>query len=312
MTASVKPLLGSTLFAGLLLSAAPALAQSHCVGQVLLPPGETRHGERVLEAPGHVQRFFVPGQVQRTASKTLVTPAREEKVSLPALYRTWHGYQTIPGKPRYEHTAPAFGLVNQTVLVQPGHYVWERRMGAVVPGGPPMPGQTMVTPTGEIMCRVWCPARYAVVQRQVMVAPGKVVAIPTKLEREVTKTVLVRPASVQVRHIPAVYHYSYSTRVITPGHWVVRRTPARFGWRETRQLHDGGSGWAPVVCGGPLSQPAMARMQASLNAQGYAAGPPDGIGRPETYTALHRFQVDHRLAAGQVTVESARALGVIQ
>ena len=56
----------------------------------------------------------------------------------------------------------------------------------------------------------------------------------------------------------------------------------------------------------------MARMQSSLAAQGYDAGPQDGVGRPQTYEALRRFQVDHRLAAGQVTVESARALGVVQ
>ncbi len=311
MTSSVKLLLSATTLFGLGLSAAPALAQSHCVGQVLLPPVEVRHSERVLQAPGRVERFFVPGRVERTAHKILVRPGSDERVSLPALYRTWHGYQSIPGKPRYERTAPVYGMVNQTVLVTPGHYVWQRTSGPVVNGAPPQPGQTMVAPTGEIMCKVWCPARYAIVPRQVMVSPGHVVAIPTKLEREVTKTVLVRPASVQVRHIPAAYRYTYSTRVISAGHWVVRRTAARYGWREMSQVHDGGSGWAPVVCGGPLSRPAMARMQASLNAQGYAAGPADGVGRPETYTALHRFQVDHRLAAGQVTVESARALGVV-
>ncbi|MGC1301634.1 MAG: peptidoglycan-binding domain-containing protein [Caulobacteraceae bacterium] len=313
MKLPMKPLLSAMTVSGLVLSAAaPAMAQGGCVGRVLLPPVEGRRTERVLEAPGRVERFMAPARIERTAHKILVRPAREERVSLPALYRTWHGYQQIAGKPRYEHTAPVYQMVNAQVLVAPGHYVWERRYGAVASNGPPQPGQTLVTPTGEIMCKVWCPARYAVVQRQVMVSPGHVVAVPTTMEREVTKTVLVRPASVQVRHIPAAYRYTYSTRVVAPARWYVRRTAARYGVREIHELHDGGAGWAPVVCGGPLSRPAMAHIQASLNAQGYTAGPADGVGRPETYAALRHFQVDHRLAAGQVTVDSARALGVIQ
>jgi Putative peptidoglycan binding domain len=312
MTSSLNLPSAALLSALVLLPAAPAPAQSACVGRVLLPPVEGRHDERVLLAPGRVERFHTAPRVERTAQKILVRPAREERVSLPALYRTWHGVQRIAGKPRYEHTAPVYRMVDQQVLVAPGHYVWERRYGAVASNGPPQPGQTMVTPTGEIMCKVWCPARYATVQRQVMVSPGETVAIPTSLEREVTKTVLVRPAGVQVHRIPAQYRYVYSSRVVAPGRWYVRRTAARYGVHEVRELHDGGAGWAPVVCGGPLSRPAMAHMQATLNAQGYQAGPTDGLGRPETYAALRRFQVDHRMAAGQVTVESARALGVIQ
>jgi len=305
----MKPLLSVLILSSL---ASPAFAQSNCVGRVLLPPVESRHGERVLEAPGRIERFHTPARVERIAHRVLVRPAREERVSLPALYRTWHGYEHVQGRPRYERTEPRYETVSERVVVAPGHYVWERRYGPMVSSGPPQPGQTMVTPTGEIMCKVWCPAQYGVVQHRVMAEPGHTITIPTTVEREVTRTVMVRPASVQIRRIPAEYRYTYATRLIAPARWYVRRTAVRYGVREVREMHDGGAGWAPVVCGGPLSRPAMAHMQASLNAQGYAAGPADGLGRPETYTALHRFQVEHRLAAGQITVESARALGVVQ
>ena len=309
----MKPLLSVLLLSAAASSAfAPsAFAQGGCVGKVLLPPVESRHAERVLEAPGGVRRVYIPGRVERTVHRLLVSPGREERVRLPALYRTWHGYEHAAGPTRWEHTPPRYETVPERVEVQPGHYVWERRYGPVVAGGPPEPGQTVVTPTGEIMCKVWCPARYAYVPHQVLAEPGRAVAVPTTVEREVTRTVMVRPASVQVRRTAAVYRTVVSTRVLSGGRWLVSRTPARFGLREVGEVHDGGAGWAPVVCGGPLSRPAMARMQSSLAAQGYDAGPPDGIGRPQTYAALHRFQVDHRLAAGQVTVESARALGVV-
>jgi peptidoglycan hydrolase-like protein with peptidoglycan-binding domain len=52
-------------------------------------------------------------------------------------------------------------------------------------------------------------------------------------------------------------------------------------------------------------------MQQSLAQKGYDPGPQDGEARPQTYEALRKFQMDNRMAAGQITVESARALNVI-
>ena len=56
----------------------------------------------------------------------------------------------------------------------------------------------------------------------------------------------------------------------------------------------------------------MARMQQSLNARGYPAGPEDGVPRPDTLEALSRWQRDNHLPQGQITQESARRLGVVQ
>ena len=66
-----------------------------------------------------------------------------------------------------------------------------------------------------------------------------------------------------------------------------------------------------MVCPNGLAPWAMQRLQSGLAAKGYDAGPSDGQARPQTYEALRRFQNDHGLAEGQVTVESARALGVV-
>jgi hypothetical protein len=309
----MKTLLSAASLTGLLLStaASSALAQPGCVGRVALPPTESVRHERVLESPGHVERYYVEGRVERIGHRVLVRAGHEERVRLPALYRTWHGSERVAGPVRWERTEPRYETVREQVVVEPGHYVWERRSSPMTSAAAG-PGQTMVTPTGEIMCKVWCPARYETVERRVLAERGHSVAIPTFVEREVSHTVMVRPASVEVHRTPAEYRMVYETRVLSRGHWVENRTPARYGWREQHIVHDGGQAWAPVVCGGPLSRPAMAHMQASLNAQGYHAGPSDGLGRAETYDALRRYQMDHHMAAGQVTVESARALGVVQ
>ncbi len=309
----MKPLLIAVALGA---SASPAFApvasaQGGCVGKVLLPPSESLHSERVLAAPGRVERSYLPPRIERFGHQVLVRPAREERVRFAAIYRLERTAYRAPGPMRWVREPDRYADVAEHVLVTPGHYVWERRYGPLV-SGPPQPGQTVVTPTGLVMCKVWCPARYETVTHQVRVAPGRAYGVRTMVQHVATRRVLVRPAGYEVRRIPAEYRWVSQTRLVAPGRWLERRTGPQYAWRTTREVHEGGSTYAPVVCGGPLSRPAMARMQSSLAAQGYDAGPQDGIGRPQTYEALRRFQVDHRLAAGQVTVESARALGVIQ
>jgi hypothetical protein len=248
--------------------------------------------------------------VERQGRRVLVRPGREERVRWGALYRTERSFVSAPGPVRWVRGPDRYAEVAERVLVEPGRYIWERRSGPLV-SGPPEPGQTIVTPTGVVMCKVWCPARYRTVLRRVRVAPGRLFAERSTVRREIVRRVLVRAAGVAVHRIAPEYRWVSDARVVAPAHWEVRRMAARYGWRTDREVHDGGAAYAPVVCGGPLSRPAMARMQSSLAAQGYDPGPADGVGRPQTYAALHRFQVDHRLAAGQVTVESARALGVV-
>ena len=296
--------------AALAASASPTLAQSGCVGKVLLPPVESVRVERVLEAPGHVERIYHPPVVERSGRQVLVRPAREERIDMPPLYRVERRLVSAPGPTRWVREPDRYADVAEQVLVAPGHYVWERRDGPMV-SGPPQPGQTMVTPTGVVMCKIWCPARYETVMHRVRVAAGRMFGERTMVQRELVRRVLVRPAGYATRTLPAEYRWVSTAHVVQSGGYELRRVPAQYGERTEREVRDGGSAYAPVVCGGPLSPPAMAKMQASLAANGYDPGPQDGVGRPQTYAALHRFQVEHRLAAGQVTVESARALGVV-
>ena len=301
------PLLTAMLAA----AASPVLAQGGCVGKVLLPPVESDRSERVLETPGRVERTYRPAVVEQSTRQVMVRPAREQRIDLAPLYRIERRFVSAPGPTRWAREADRYADVADQVLVASGHYVWERRAGPVVSGAPE-PGQTVVTPTGVVMCKVWCPARYETVMRRVRVSRGRLIGVRTMVQHEIDRRVLVRPAGYATRMLPAEYRLVVVSRVVRSGGWDVRRVPAEYGWRTSREVHEGGSTYAPVVCGGPLSSPAMARLQSSLAAQGYDPGPQDGVGRPETYAALRRFQVDHRLAAGQVTVESARALGVVR
>lgn len=54
----------------------------------------------------------------------------------------------------------------------------------------------------------------------------------------------------------------------------------------------------------------IARMQQALQARGYYAGQIDGLYTQTTSEALLRFQKDNKMASGQLTLETARALGI--
>lgn len=241
-------------------------------------------------------RVWLPGPLParraRRSRPVLVRPAHAERVWAPARYRTVYTHAATTQ--RWVTTPARYEIRTVRTVVEPGQWVWERRFAPVVSGSPE-PGQTLVTPTGEIMCKVWRPARYAYATKRVLVSPARRHCITVKASRGVTRRVLVRPAGWTTRVLPAVYR-----RVAT--------SPPAAPWTPGRPQE----GWAPVICGGPLSREAMQRLQSALVARGYDPGPADGVERPQTYGALARFQHDRGMAWGQITVESARALGVIR
>ena len=54
----------------------------------------------------------------------------------------------------------------------------------------------------------------------------------------------------------------------------------------------------------------IGKMQQALQSRGYYAGPIDGLYTQSTSEALLRFQKDNKMASGQLTLETARALGI--
>jgi hypothetical protein len=282
-----------------------------CYGRVLLPGHDEVVNQTVLQSPAREERHVIPAVVEQSVRHILVSPARVERKVVPAEYRTEvHTFQ-VPGPRHWVQTEAQYATTTERVLVSPGRWVWERHYGPMS-SAPAQPGQTIVEPTGEIMCKVWCPARYEDVQRQVVVTPARRYAVQTSITRQSVRRVLVHPAETLERTVPAVYRDETVSRVVRRERVEVTHIAPVYGTVQSHRIVGGGEGWSPVVCGGPLSAAAMQRMQAALAQRGYDPGPADGQARPQTYEALRRFQMDNRMAAGQITVESARALGVIQ
>lgn len=306
--AAAAPALASGFHPG---SHPPAGAQpGQCFGKVTAPGRTERWSERVLVRPAH-------DEVRRTAPVTrwiekreLVRAAWTETHRIPALYRTDVSYVTEPGRMRTVRTPPRYRTVTERVLVSPARVVWQR--GRAAGGFGEGDGYTRLTPTGEVWCRVRVPARYITRVHRVLVEPGCACQVQgPPVHRRVAQRVLVRPESVSTREHPAVYRTVRHCEQVSAGRSYVAHVPAVYRTVHRTRSHTQ-AGWAQVVCPDGLAPWAMARMQAALNARGYEAGPEDGVGRPETYAALRRWQRDNHMPAGQVTADSARALGVIR
>lgn len=282
-----------------------------CFGRTVRAPVVEEHRTRQRLSGGHWRSRRTAARYAVDVRRTLLAPTRLERVSAPAAYRTTVRWEETPSAGRRVHIAPTWRSERVQVVVEPAHAEW-RPAPAHFSYAEAAPGQTSVQPTGEVLCRVWCPAKVEWRERRVVVSPGGWTterAAPSR--RRIVERELVRPARMVERRIPARYRVERTSHLVQPGR--VERVWVPSGYRTvvSRRVHGGGQGWSQVVCPGPLSNGFRANLQGALNARGYDAGPPNGAERAETYHALRRFQRDHRMGEGQVTVESARALGVL-
>jgi hypothetical protein len=157
--------------------------------------------------------------------------------------------------------------------------------------------------------------------------------------------VVDQPARTIAHHVPATYRTVHVTEVVTPERTETVTAPPtyatvtrqrlvaekRYEWREVvcttegtpppppsrRGRHHGdwkgrrGTDFprvaAPASTGGDTTVRAM---QLSLQDKGYYHGPVDGLFTPAIRDAMVRFQHDRRLPEGQLTAETAEALGL--
>lgn len=292
----------------------PQARPGECYGRVVTAPVYGKVSKEIVEREAWTETVQGPPTTQKITRRVLVRPARVERVQTPPVYKSVVRWTTKPG-PRRTVTAPArYKTVTDKVLVEEARTEW-RLTSAPLAYGETRIGvtQTMLQATGEVYCRVLIPARYEHVERRVKVAPARTYTVqgpPVKVKH--VERVKVSDGGWTEKTIPAVYRTEVVRTVQRPGKVRVITHPAVVRTVDKPVLvRPAGEAWALVVCGGELHPAFMARVQEALIASGYDAGPPDGTGNPRTYAALRQYQRDRGLAQGQLTVESARALGVL-
>ena len=289
----------------------PSARPGECYGRVVTPPVYGRSHKQILEREGWTETRRGAAVVERVTRKVLVRPARSERARTPAVYKTVVHWRTQPGARHTVREPARYRIVTEKVMVEPARSEWRLTSAPLAYGE--SRGQSMLQATGEVYCRVLIPARYEHIQRRIKIAPARTYSVEAPPRKVKTvERVVVKPAGFVTRTVPAVYRTEVVKKVVRPGKTkVVRHPPVYRSVDRPALIRPPGPGWAKVVCGGEINPAFMAEVQQALIASGYDPGPPNGAGTPQTYAALRMYQRDHRLAQGQLTVESARALGVL-
>jgi len=198
-----------------------------------------------------------------------------------------------------------------------------------------------------VMCLVRVPPQYRVVTKRVLVSDGasrRVVVRPAKYG-SVRKRVIAQPARVIRTKIPAVYRTVRVRQEVTAAGERRIAVPAVYNTITKRiQISEEKYIWKQVVCkpgysgdkvqdwkykspgkmekkykrykrphGAKMKKAesgTVLKMQKALLRRGYKVGPLDGIYGPKTRAALVRYQRDHGMAEGQMTLETIKRLGV--
>lgn len=283
-----------------------------CFGQVILPAVYGQSSEKVLERQGWSETVRGKAVTQKLVRKVLVSPERTERVRVAPVYRNKVSWVQTPGRLRTVREPDRYEVVHEKVLIEAGHAEW-RPANAPIAYGESRGQTTTLQATGEVMCRVWVPARYAHKSREVLVERGRTYTVRgPAVRRKVVTRVMVSQGGWVERRRPAVYRNVVTKTVVREGASRIVTHPATYSTVHKRVLvRTEGPGWARVVCGGQLNPAWVALLQQRLVAQGFDAGPPTGQMGPQTMSALKAYQRTHNQAQGQVTVETARSLGLI-
>ncbi len=286
-----------------------------CFARVLVPEVTEIVTEQVEVTPESSRQILVPATYETRNIRVMIKEASTQMRAVPAIYETQTEQVQIKPESVELITIPAtYETYTETIEIAPAKAVWKSGDGLYGRTSPP--GATLInasadTATGEVLCRVMIPAETRTVRRSRMVTPPRVEerVIPAEY-RTVSRQVISVPARVEEVEIPAEYIDVPVSALVTPATTQVEIIPATYRTIEKRVVTTkGGLEWAEVLCETNTTSAQIAAIQRGLTQAGYATEA-DGVYGAQTQGALENYQRANGLAAGYLTVETVRALGL--
>lgn len=250
--------------------------------------------ERVVVKEATKRVEVIPATYKTITEKVLVTPAKTKIITIPAKYKT----------------------VTERVLVRGAYTAWKPGGSVIAVGANALGGtilQNRTSSTGEVMCLVEVPAEYADVQKKVMVAPASTSEeITPAVYKDVQKRVIATPETTRVIEVPAEYKSVTKTIVDRPTTVKREEVPAviKNVDREV-EVAQARTLWTQVLCEVNTTNEVVIRLQSALKSTGHYFGKIDGIIGPGTRRAIMSYQKAQGVESDILTIESAKALGVI-
>lgn len=151
------------------------------------------------------------------------------------------------------------------------------------------PSRPIWTYENGVYCKVEVPAEYITVTRKVLVEPPKCKKILVPAEYKIIKIKeLVRDATCTKEPMPPKYDVKSKTFMVK-GPEVI---------------------WDAILCDVNLKPEEIKIIQRKLKELGYYKGTINGKLDEDTMAAVVKFQVDHNLPAGNISIETLQAMGL--
>ena len=165
------------------------------------------------------------------------------------------------------------------------------------------------------------PAKYKTVQEKIMVAPPRAiwtyangiyckVQVPPEYVT-ITRKVLVEPPKCKKELVPPEYKIIKVKELVKDCSCQKAAVPPKYGVvKKVLQVKGPEVIWDAVLCDINLKPDDIAKIQQRLKELGYYNGPISGKLDDATMAAVVKFQVDHNLPAGNISIETLEAMGL--
>lgn len=289
----------------------PTPKPGQCFARVLIPATYGTASEKVLVREASTRIETTPPKYEVIDEKVLIREAYERTVVIPAVYGAKTEKLLVkPATTRLVPTPPEYKTVTKRVLDTPARTEWKRG-SSMIDGAL----QTRIdNDTGDIMCLIEIPATYKEVSTTVLAKPAgtKTIDIPAEY-RTVSSTMETKPEQIKKIKVPAEYRTIRKQKLVKPAGKKTIKIPAEYSTVTKRvKKTDEKITWRDVLCDVNLTSQTITTMQSALKKAGMFSGNTDGRLSAGMMNAVNKFAKSKGLPHGEhyISIETAAALGV--
>ena len=282
----------------------PNAKTGECYARVLTPETYRTDTKEVLKREAGYRIEVSHPTYRWDTERVLVKEASEVAEIVPAQY----GWKTesVLVKEAHEHlkTIPAvYETKTERVLVKAAYTTWKKGRGPI---------EKLNNSTGEIMCLIEVPAEYKTISSKVIVTPARIEKEQhDAVYKDVKRRVMVAEPTMVKRTIPAEYTTIKVKKIAESAQENRIEIPALYQTVSNRvKVTDSKLEWRSILCETNTTGDVVRNLQRALLAAGHNPGLIDGVIGRETLAAIKGYQQEKNLAAGQLTIETIRSLGV--
>jgi len=281
--------------------------------------------EQVIDLPASTELRIVAAEYEFAQERIMVKEATTSYHVIPATYEIVTERVLVQPEMTISKVVPAvYEEYEEQVLVRPAFTTWKPGAGLIGDGGYRRGNdgrlygpdgslvQTIIQPTGEILCKVEVPPKYKTITRKRLVSAEHTedTVVPAKYET-ITKQVIAVPPRVEEEVVPAEYTTIRVRKLVSPARTETITIPATYKTIEKTKIVSGGNlEWREVICDTNSTPELISQVQTALTNRGYDTGRVDGVFGMSTLRAMEKFQHDNGLIVGQLTMQTMDALGV--